>query len=168
MTAELSRRALFARLRGGGAQLRPPWSRMEAEFTERCSQCGHCLRACPTGVLVRGHAGYPIVDFSKAHCTLCQACVAACKDDCFVVSEGRAPWAIKAAIGDGCLEPKGIACRVCQDTCETNAIRFRPQLGGRSAPFLDKDACTGCGACIAACPVGAISVGKDQSHMVSA
>lgn len=167
MTAELSRRALFARLRGGGAQLRPPWSRSEAEFTERCSQCGNCFEACPTGVVVRGHAGFPIVDFTKAHCTFCGACAAACKDGCFDTTEGRAAWSIKAAIGDGCLEPKGVACRVCQDACEPSAIRFKPQLGGRSAPFLDGDSCTGCGGCVASCPVSAISVVKDRSTMVN-
>lgn len=168
MTASLSRRALFGRLRGGGVQLRPPWSRPESEFTDRCTQCGNCFGACPTGVLVHGHAGYPIIDFSKAQCTLCQACAAACNDGCFDVRAGRAAWSIKAAIGESCIETKGVACRVCQDACETSAIRFRPQLGGRAAPAIYDDACTGCGACVAVCPVGAISVGNNQSDRVSA
>lgn len=161
MTAGLSRRALFSRLGGGGTQLRPPWSHADALFTEACSLCGDCLTACPTGLLVKGRGGYPVVDFSKAHCTFCGSCRDACKAGCFTdaaVGGAGIAWPLKASIGATCIESSGVMCRVCENACETAAIRFRPRLGGGSTASIDLAACTGCGQCVATCPAKAISI----------
>ncbi|MBL8673095.1 MAG: 4Fe-4S binding protein [Alphaproteobacteria bacterium] len=63
-----------------------------------------------------------------------------------------------ASFAQSCLSASGVACRVCAEHCEHGAIRFRLMSGGRSSPLLDAAACTGCGACRAPCPVGAISL----------
>lgn len=63
-----------------------------------------------------------------------------------------------ARIGSGCVEPMGVSCRRCGEACDTDAIGFRPIGGGRSAVLLTADRCTGCGDCVAVCPVGAISL----------
>lgn len=163
-TAAISRRALFGRLRGGGAQLRPPWSRSEPAFTDECTRCGACMEACPTSVIGKGHGGYPIVDFSRGYCTFCGKCAEICESDCFASSNDEAPWRLEALIGDACIERSGVACRVCQDACEHGAIAFRPLLGGRSQPSVASDRCTGCGACVGTCPVRAIFVDIPQTE----
>lgn len=152
-----SRRALFARFRGGPEQLRPPWSRPEELFLDACNLCHACIAACPTGLLSKGHAGYPIADFSRAACTLCGACGDACKSDCFVGRDGPA-WNLKAAISTHCVELKGVVCRVCDESCPAGAISFKPKLGGGAIPSVDQVKCTGCGACVRPCPVRAVAM----------
>lgn len=119
------------------------------------------MDACPTGLIATGHAGYPIVDFTPANCTFCGACREACSEGCFV-SGASAPWPLKAGISAACVETKGVSCRMCQDVCEAAAISFRPMIGGRSSPQIRTDDCTGCGACVAPCPVAAIAISNPQ------
>lgn len=166
MSAALTRKSLFCRLRGGGVQLRPPWARSEEAFTAACTLCGKCIEACPARILKPGQAGYPIVDFSRGACTFCGACAEACKAGCFA-RDAHAPWRLEASIADACIEAKGIACRLCQDACEPRAIRFRPALGGRYTAHVDGAACTGCGACVAPCPVQAITLIEPEREAVA-
>lgn len=66
-------------------------------------------------------------------------------------------WPWTATITDTCLSLGGISCRACEDACEPRAIRFRLMTGGRAAPTLDPEQCTGCGECAFTCPTGAVS-----------
>lgn len=142
------------------AQPRPPWAAAEARFSERCTRCGDCARACPTRIIRQGDGGYPTVDFTQGECTFCADCVRACptqalsRDD-----EAAAPWSLRATIGDACLARRQVECRVCGEQCGESAIRFLPQAGGIATPALDRERCTGCGACVAPCPVQTIRVG---------
>ena len=61
-----------------------------------------------------------------------------------------------AEIGGACISVRGVTCRLCSDPCEPDAIGFRPLGGGRVLPEITAMACTGCGACVSACPAGAI------------
>lgn len=160
MSSTLSKRQLFARLRGGPKQLRPPWSKQENEFTELCAQCGDCEKACPQEIIVQGHAGYPIVDFSSAGCTFCGACADSCDYGCFLSPQYRtgAAWSYIATVSDLCVETKGVSCRMCEEACDSHALRFRPRAGGKHHLIIDPESCTGCGACISLCPVEAISI----------
>lgn len=65
---------------------------------------------------------------------------------------------VEMSIGKGCLANRGVSCRCCEDACEVRAIRFRPRAGGVSLPRLDAATCTGCGACLSACPADAFQV----------
>lgn len=153
---QLSRRAF---LRVGSPvepAIRPPWAQPEPVFLARCTRCGDCLRACGTGVIVAGDGGYPRVDFTRGECTFCGDCAAACVPAALQRTEEAKPWLLVAAIGDACLAPRGVECRVCGESCDARAIRFRPRLGGVALPELDATACSGCGACVAPCPTQAV------------
>jgi ferredoxin-type protein NapF len=157
-----SKRLLFARLRGGMPQIRPPWSIPEPAFSESCDQCGHCIGNCPQKIVVPGIAGYPAVDFNRG------ACAESCTLGCFAPDRSAKPWHIAASVGPSCIEMQGVTCRLCQDACHLDAIHFRPQLGGGSAITVDRAACTGCGACVAPCPVGAVTIAGSQAGEVLA
>ena len=165
MPVAQTRRELFGGVRGGGVQHRPPWARDEYAFTEACTQCGKCQDACPQEIIIRGHAGYPIISFSKAGCTFCGGCAEACEADCFIKPSERTgkPWTLYARVSTACVEAKGVACRMCYDACEYDALRFRPKLGGGANLIIDEDCCTGCGVCVSHCPVGALSMLEQSS-----
>ncbi len=139
--------------------VRPPWSLAEDAFLAACDQCGACQWACPEKVIGRDDQGFPVMDFTKAACTFCARCVQACERKAFGPQDA-APWPVKAMVGQGCLSDQGVTCRICGDFCEAGAIRFRPQVGRVARPEVSLDGCTGCGACVAPCPVGAIAMSE--------
>ena len=150
-------------LRGRGRAAAPgrrqaprlPWLRADA-FFERCTRCGHCVRACPEAIVTAGDGGLPAIDFARGGCTFCGACADACPEELFADRAG-APWSARAAIGAACLAHRGVVCESCRDACEPRAIRFTPAPGRVPAPALDVHRCTGCGACVGMCPAGAIA-----------
>ncbi|MBT0963093.1 ferredoxin-type protein NapF [Denitromonas iodatirespirans] len=149
---------LRGRFRSVTAESRPPWALAEAAFLDRCSRCDACVTACPTGVVRVGDGGYPTIDFSRGECTFCGDCVTACETGALRREADAPAWTMKARLGDACVARKGVECRICGENCEAGAIRFRPALGGISRPEMNEGICTGCGACVAPCPVGAIAV----------
>lgn len=137
---------------------RPPWALAEGLFINACTRCKACVPVCPTRIIVIVR-GYPEVDFMRGECSFCGACAMACKDGALLNSGTQIrPWSIKAEIANGCLALRGVECRICGDHCAANAIRFSPRVGGPPVPEIDAGACTGCGACVAPCPVAAIGV----------
>jgi ferredoxin-type protein NapF len=144
---------------GRGAVLRPPWALAEGDFVSRCDRCGECISSCPTHILHKGRGGYPEVDFGAGECLFCGDCAGACRPGALHRKVGGAPWPLRAFIDPAaCVAFQGVECRSCCDPCEARAIRMRPRLGGAAIPELDAVNCTGCGACYAVCPVGAIRV----------
>jgi len=139
---------------------RPPWALAEPAFVDACTRCGDCWRACPERIIVEDAEGRPTISFAVNACTFCGKCVEACepqalrRDD-----EAVAPWQIKAQIFDTCLAKQHVVCRACGDACPVLAIRFRPQVMDAAQPEVDPELCTGCGACVAPCPVDAIRIG---------
>ena len=61
------------------------------------------------------------------------------------------------SISDACLSAKGVVCRTCEEQCDPGAISFKLALGGVANAQVDATVCTGCGECIAPCPVDAIN-----------
>ncbi len=156
---DAGRRAFFRGRSRPREQIRPPWARREDEFIDRCTRCNDCLTACPQHILVAGDGGYPTVDFSAGECTFCADCLKACQPQALLRADPEQPaWPYKAVIGEDCLPRQGVECRVCGDFCDVRAIRFPPRLGGNPLPEIDAEKCTGCGACVAPCPVVAVSV----------
>lgn len=164
MATPISRRQfLRADFRAQRSVLRPPWALREDAFVEHCTRCGDCLRACPPAILQPDAAGFPAVDFARGACTFCAACVAACASAAlthFSLSslESSPPWQAKAVIDDRCLTQHGVFCEVCRDRCAPRAILFRPAIGQASGARINAQACNGCGACVSACPTGALRV----------
>lgn len=152
-----SRRALLRGQLRSREVVRPPGALPESEFLSLCTRCDECIDACEESILVRGDGGFPSIDFRRGGCTFCGTCARACKPGA-IVDAAFPPWSLKANIGKGCLEAKGVACRTCGDACEERAIRFRLLVGGRAELQLDREACTGCGLCVAICPVNAIRI----------
>lgn len=155
---DASRRAFFRGRPRPKLEIRPPWALLEAEFLDHCTRCNECLKACPQDILISGDGGYPTVDFRTAECTFCGDCVVACKPAALKKMPTQAPWPYKAKVGDDCLPKQGVECRVCGDFCDPRAITFPPRSGGSALPAIDLDKCTGCGACVAPCPVSAMMI----------
>ncbi|BDI07724.1 ferredoxin-type protein NapF [Sphaerotilus microaerophilus] len=142
-------------------QPRPPWAlRPDAAFTERCSRCGDCVRACPRGLLAAG--GFPVLSFARQGCDECGACRSACTTGAIVPAATATPPAFtwRVAIGTGCLAQHRVECRLCADACDARALRFVPALGGVAQLRIDTEACTGCGECVSLCPVAAITMAE--------
>lgn len=155
---DAARRAFFRGRPRPGTEIRPPWALAETQFSDRCTRCNDCLSACPEQIIVAGDGGFPIVDFRRGECIFCGECVSACQPRALTRREDQPPWPYKAAIGPVCLPNNGVECRVCGDYCDARAIRFAPRVGGSPLPEIDTAGCTGCGACVAPCPVAAITV----------
>ncbi len=105
-----------------------------------------------------GDGGYPEVSFRDGACTFCGLCEAACKPKALQRVEGEAPWHRVAVVASECLSHRGVECRLCGDACDESALKFPPRLGGVALPVVDPLRCTGCGACVAPCPVSAMAV----------
>ncbi|MDP6688862.1 MAG: ferredoxin-type protein NapF [Alphaproteobacteria bacterium] len=163
MVTAISRAGFLGRrFNAEDSAIRPPWATPEAYFTEHCSRDMACAEACPEKIIFKGRSGFPEISFSGGECTFCAACVTACTADVLgplLARDGsrRRPWNLRLNISDNCLSAKGVVCRVCPETCDARAIRFRhPAAHGK--PIVDPGACSGCGACVAYCPAGAITL----------
>ncbi len=146
-------------LKGRARPIRPPGAVEESLFVDGCTRCGACVAACPERILGKSQGGFPEVDFARGGCTFCGICADVCEPRAMVRPPARArAWPLMAAFGETCLAERGVECRVCGERCAPRAIRFRPRAGKPAAPALDSARCSGCGECVAACPVLAVSM----------
>lgn len=154
--APISRRAFLLGRSAATAPMRPPWS--VAAFAERCTRCGDCAAACPEHVIAIDHDGLPRMDFSAAACTFCGACAERCTPHALLHDDERAtPRQWRPSIGDACLARHGVYCMSCRDACADDALRF-VHRGSTPLPEIDAARCSGCGACVGACPVQAVAM----------
>jgi ferredoxin-type protein NapF len=144
---------------GKSLVIRPPWAVEESRFIELCTGCGVCIEHCPSAILRKGRAGYPVVDFRAGECDFCGECVSRCDTGALqpCQNETDAPWHLKAVIGGHCLALQNVICRACAEHCESRAIEFRLSAGRVPQPEVIESRCNGCGACYAPCPAHAIT-----------
>lgn len=150
----LSRRSLLFG-KQGQQRVYPPG--ISANDLAACTGCGACATDCPTAI-IEFVADKPVLNFQNGACTFCGACEAACPEPVFSQREDHERFDHIVSFGKECLAFHRVDCQACRDSCPTAAIRFRPVRGGPFYPELNKDACTGCGACISICPVDAVKV----------
>ena len=112
-----------------------------------CLGFGSCVKACPFGA-IQIVDGIAIVD--KELCKACGKCIAACPKELieFVPYEGKhfvqcsshdKGKKVMDACAEGC-----IACRLCEKTCEHDAIHVENNVA-----HINKELCVECGECAA-------------------
>lgn|SRR5690606_5794789 len=163
MGKPLSRRDFLRGRPSGVTRVLPPG--FLGDRHESCVGCKQCIDHCPTSIIVIDD-GMPRLDFSQGECTFCGECAAHCPHSDVLFGAPR-QFRHVVQIAAHCLPQNAVDCQACRDYCPTTAIRFRPRLGGPFLPEINEDACTGCGACIGVCPVGAVSV-KEMTEMSDA
>jgi ferredoxin-type protein NapF len=150
---------------GMSRPLRPPGAPDELTFRGLCTRCGNCVRACPAGIIERdlGENGVaslltPILRFRQDYCHEdCVRCTEACPSGALMrlSLEGKAGVRLGLPRVDMkvCLLAEDRECSVCRSRCPYNAIRYVfSEADYTLTPQIDREKCTGCGACEAACP----------------
>ena len=147
-----------------GPVLRMPGAQDEFRFLAECNRCGECMRACPVGCIKpMGLEGglqklwTPRFEPRTAGCIYDQ-CGQACAHVCPAAAiERQKPEEVRIGVARitrrTCLGWIGEPCLVCQERCRFDAIS-----NNGLRPFVDEDACTGCGACEETCPTGPTSI----------
>ena len=135
--------------------LRPPWDAADA-FRTLCTGCGACAQACGSGIISMDEGGFPIVDFKQGSCTFCGDCARSCPTGALRFESDKAPWHLALRIAESCLLRSRMLCLSCSEQCGKAAIQLPKDEG--QLPLVAADQCTGCGACVSVCPVGAISL----------
>jgi ferredoxin-type protein NapF len=156
MSGMLKTRREFFFGRSGASPAGPFPPGVTLEALKGCNGCGVCAETCPAGI-IKIADGVPVVDFSRGECTFCGQCAERCPERVFP-PEPVARFDHAMRLQDSCLALNFVDCQSCRDACPEMAIRFRPTRGGPFRPALDEDACTGCGACLSVCPVGALAI----------
>ncbi|MEW6072625.1 MAG: 4Fe-4S dicluster domain-containing protein [Planctomycetota bacterium] len=162
----------------GGAGLRPPGARSEAEFLSRCIRCFRCADACPNGAIVAlnpqtgrdfsrtpgpAEAGTPVIFPRRQACMLCQGvpgdellCTAACPSGALqLVRKDPADIQAKVRMGTAridhniCYSWNCASCGVCARACPFEGRALK--VGIFERPVVDPAYCVGCGLCERAC-----------------
>jgi ferredoxin len=120
-----------------------------------CVGLGDCTRVCPSGAIVIGTVGIPVID--PASCTGCGLCVAECpkrvirlvaeekRYHILCSSHDKGP-AVRKVCSVGC-----IACSLCVKNCPSQAIAVDNFLA-----VMDYEKCAQSGVCRKKCPTGSI------------
>ena len=143
----------------------PPGISSREDFLRRCTACGACVAACPTGVLTMSakqygirHSLIPVMDFERAYCDIsCVRCTEVCPTKALkplTPAEKRVTPVGRARISaSNCrLYVNGTPCGVCVRSCPKRAISIVTGADGRRSPQVVPELCIGCGQCSYACP----------------
>lgn len=156
------------------ALIRPPGSRPEREFLQRCLQCGLCMKVCPTNALhptlfEAGLEGVwtprlvPRVGYCQYNCNICgQVCPTGAIDPLELEEKKKVKIGLASFDIARCIPyAYNRDCMVCEEHCPIpdKAIYFIPtEVTLRDGttrvvkqPRVDPELCTGCGVCEWSC-----------------
>lgn len=151
--------------------IRPPGSRVEPAFLDKCISCGECLKVCPNNAihLTFAEGGFegiftpfiiPEIAYCEYYCNLCsQVCpTGAIKK---ISIEEKSIIAIgKASINKKLCYPYALnkPCLICEEHCPVPEKAIKLNFEGNLAkPYIDSSLCIGCGMCEYKCPVSPIA-----------
>lgn len=158
--------------------LRPPGSRPEDEFLDRCLRCLECVRICSTNgralqpdgaetslVNLWTPVGVMRTGYCEFNCNLCgQVCPTEAILPLSLEQKQQTPMGLAYFNKNLCIPyAKNEECLVCEEHCPTpeKAIKFdekeysAPDGTHRIVkyPYVDRELCIGCGICEFKCPL---------------
>ena len=137
----------------------PPWHR-ELQLKKFCTDCSHpCTTACEPAIIQlhpSDHelAGIPYLDFSTSGCTFCKACVEVCPIEIDTTDTAAVEIGVAIVDRDTCIAWNDIICQSCIGQCDAQAITTTYMRRAE----VNSGLCNGCGMCLKACPVNALSI----------
>jgi MauM/NapG family ferredoxin protein len=154
--------------------VRPPGALPEEQFIGVCTRCGQCFKVCPTNFLqptlfesgIEGiftPTGNPLRGYCEYECTLCgQVCPTEAIAELTKEQKRHTKIGIAKFVEETCLPfAEKTNCIVCEEHCPIPGKAIRLEPTGQTAkdgqelrkPYVVADLCTGCGICVAKCPV---------------
>ena len=143
----------------------PPGTSSREDFLRRCTACGTCISACPTGVLTAStkqygvrHALTPVMDFDKSYCDFsCVKCTEVCPSHALstltTAEKHNFPIGRARVCATNCiLYENNVHCGRCAKACPKRAISIIRDSDGRRSPHVEPELCIGCGRCANVCP----------------
>lgn len=143
----------------------PPGAASREDFLRRCTACGACISACPTGVLTTSskqfgvrHTLTPVMDFDKAYCSFnCVKCTEVCPSKALNTLTPTEKHSAQIGLARVCatnciLYENNVHCGRCAKACPKRAISIRRDNDGRRSPYVEPELCIGCGRCANVCP----------------
>ncbi len=135
----------------------PPGIADETTFRQCCTQCQHCVSACPHLAIQicrdeNSHLyGYPVIAPRQQACYLCPdfPCIQACPTE--ALSDANHPPKLGTAHirHSHCLDTLQGFCQTCLNHCpHMGRAIFRDETGRLQ---INPQHCTGCGICVMAC-----------------
>jgi len=151
--------------------IRPPATVEPSLLLSLCSRCGSCTKACPTGIISPStDTGNillwmtPEVIFSSGYCLeTCNLCSVVCPTGAITLFDIRAKSRLFMGTAviqlENCLLFNNTECVKCRESCKYDAIEFvaRGNILNMT-PVINKEKCTGCGACKVICPQSCIEI----------
>lgn len=153
----------------------PPGVQSRADYQMRCTGCGICVSACPSGIIRPSVSElgirkmlHPVLDFSRGACLYdCVRCTQVCPTDALqtltLAEKHSRPIGKARIVAADCIEySRGQTCGICERRCPARAIHIIPDgltadNRPRRLPTLRFDDCIGCGACAYYCPADPVA-----------
>ncbi len=145
--------------------LRPPGARDDTTFLGLCVRCGNCVRVCPSRIIEQdsakhGFAGLlaPTLQFREDYCReSCLRCMEVCPSGALADRSHEPKQQIRIGTPcidmDLCLLGDDRECAICRSSCPYEAVSLLfSESTYTLTPVIDMLKCSGCGACVVACP----------------
>ncbi len=158
------------------AVIRPPGSRPEEEFLDKCIRCGQCMKVCPTNGLQPAFMeagaegiGTPVLVPEVGYCEYtCISCTKVCPTDAIIELSEAEKKNVRIGVAridtNRCIPWSEYEdCLVCEEQCPVptkaivfeirDIITFKGDVRRIKFPVVLKDKCIGCGICENKCPI---------------